>query len=113
MIGVERDNDLWLRGHVGTRDGKKGSAPMADRYLLSNTDFYRTIWSNGLVSIKAGPLLDVARPAVPISALEQSRWLFDVGAQLKLSVLGTGVVLTYGRDLREGTSAFYGSVAQH
>ena len=113
MIGVERDNDLWLRGHVGTRDGKKGSAPMADRYLLSNTDFYRTIWSNGLVSIKAGPLLDVARPAVPISGLEQSRWLFDVGAQLKLSVLGTGVVLTYGRDLREGTSAFYGSVAQH
>jgi tetratricopeptide (TPR) repeat protein len=113
MIGVERDNDLWLRGHVGTRSGRKGSAPMAHRYLLSNTDVYRRIWSNGLVSIKAGPLLDVARPAVPIPALSQNQWLFDVGAQLKLSVLGTGVVLTYGRDLRSGSNVFYGSVAQH
>ena len=35
-----------------------------------------------------------------------------VGAEVKLSVLGTGVVLTYGRDLRNGNNAFYGSVAQ-
>jgi tetratricopeptide (TPR) repeat protein len=112
MIGVERDNNLWLRAHVGTRGGKKGSAPMADRFLLSNTDFYRRIWSNGLVSIKAGPLLDVARPVVPISGLAQTRWLFDIGVQLKLSVLGTGVVLTYGHDLHGGSNAFYGSVAQ-
>jgi hypothetical protein len=30
-----------------------------------------------------------------------------------LTVLGTGVVLTYGRDLRTGNNAFYGSVVQH
>jgi tetratricopeptide (TPR) repeat protein len=109
MIGVERDNDLWLRGHIGTRDGRKGSSPIADRYSLSNTDFYRSIWSNGLISIEAGPWLDVARASAPTSGLATRQWLVDAGAELKLSVLGTGVVLTYGRDLRTGNSAFYGS----
>ena len=113
MIGVERDNDLWLRGHIGTRDGKKGSAPMANRFLLANTDFYRSIWSNGLISVKAGPLFDIARVAAPTTSLAPHQWLFDIGAELKLTVLGTGVVLTYGRDLRNGNNAFYGSVAQH
>lgn len=113
MVGVERDNDQWLRGHVGTRGGKKGSAPMADRYFLSNTDLYRSVWGNGLVSIKAGPLLDVARASAPTPELAPRQWLFDLGAEVKLSVLGTGVVLTYGRDLRNGENAFYGSVAQH
>src|SRR5262249_48762500 len=28
VLGMERDNDLWLRAHVGTRDGRKGSAPL-------------------------------------------------------------------------------------
>ncbi|MBS1803125.1 MAG: hypothetical protein JST28_07135 [Acidobacteria bacterium] len=113
MVGVERDNDLWLRGHVGTRDGKKGSAPMADRFFLSNTDFYRSVWSNGLLDFKAGPLLDIARTSAPTPGLAPQQWLFDIGAQLKITVLGTGVVLTYGRDLRTGNNAFYGSVAQH
>jgi len=113
MIGVERDNDLWLRGHVGTRGGRKGSSPIGDRYFLSNTDFYRSIWGNGLISIKAGPLLDIARVTAPTPDLAPRQWLLDVGAELKVSVLGTGVVLTYGRDLRNGHNAFYGSVAQH
>ncbi len=85
---------------------------MADRYFLSNTDLYRSVWGNGLVSIKAGPLLDIARTAGPTPELAPRQWLFDVGAEVKLSVLGTGVVLTYGRDLRSGSNAFYGSVAQ-
>ena len=113
MIGVERDNDLWLRGHVGTRGGRKGSAPMGDRFFLSNTDLYRSIWNNGLISVKAGPLLDIARVTAPMAGLASRQWLVDVGAEVKLSVLGTGVVLTYGRDLRNGKNAFYGSVAQH
>lgn len=112
MIGVERDTDLWLRGHIGTRDGRKGSSPLASRYFLSNTDFYRSVWGNGLVSIKAGPLLDIARVAAPTSGLASQEWLFDAGAEVKLSVLGTGVVLTYGRDLRTGNNAFYGSAMQ-
>jgi tetratricopeptide (TPR) repeat protein len=112
IIGVERDNDLWLRGHVGTRDERKGSSPMADRYFLSNTDFHRSLWGNGLISVKAGPLLDVARTSAPTSGLATRQWLVDAGVELKLSVLGTGVVLTYGRDLRTGNNAFYGSAGQ-
>lgn len=113
MIGVERDNDLWLRGHIGTRGGRKGSAPMADRYFLSNADFYRSVWGNGLISIKAGPLLDIARASAPTKGLAARQWLFDAGIEVKLSVLGTGVVLTYGRDLRSGDNAFYGSAGEH
>lgn len=113
MIGVERDTDLWLRGHVGTRDGRKGSSPMADRFFLSNSDFYRSLWGNGLISIKAGPLLDVARVGAPTPGLATQQWVFDAGAEVKLTVLGTGVLFTYGRDLRTGHNAFYGSVAQH
>lgn len=112
MIGVERDNDLWLRGHIGTRDGRKGSSPIADRYFLSNTDFYRSVWGNGLISVKAGPWLDVARTSAPTSGLAPRELLVDAGAELKLSVLGTGIVLTYGRDLRSGNNAFYGSAMQ-
>jgi tetratricopeptide (TPR) repeat protein len=113
MIGVERDSDLWLRGHIGTRDGRKGSSPLADRYFLANTDLYRNVWGNGLISVKAGPLLDIARVGSPTSNLAPRWWLVDAGAEVKLSVLGTSVVLTYGHDLRTGNNAFYGSVAQH
>jgi len=112
VIGVDRDTDLWLRGHIGTRGGRKGSSPVADRYFLSNSDFYRKVWGNGLISVRAGPLFDTARVVAPTSALAPQQWLFDAGAEVKLTVLGTGVVFTYGRDLRTGNNAFYGSAVQ-
>jgi hypothetical protein len=111
-LGMERDTDLWLRGHVGTRDGKKGSSPLASSYLLTNSDFYRRIYSNGLITIKAGPLLDIARANAPDPGLAPNRWYFDAGAQAKLTVLGTSVVLTWGHDLRSGTNAFYGTALE-
>ena len=112
MVGVERDNDLWLRGHIGTRDGRKGSSPIGDRYFLANTDLYRTVWGNGLLSIKAGPLVDIARVAAPTHGLATQEWLCDAGAEVKLTVLGTAVILTYGHDLQTGNNAFYGSASQ-
>jgi hypothetical protein len=36
ILGLEQDNDLWLRAHIGTRDGRKGSAPSGRTYALSN-----------------------------------------------------------------------------
>jgi hypothetical protein len=112
LLGMERDTDLWLRGHVGTRDGRKGSSPLASSYLLTNSDFYRRIYSNGLITIKAGPLLDIARANAPDAALAPNRWYFDAGAQAKLTVLGTSVVLTWGHDLRSGSNAFYGTALE-
>jgi hypothetical protein len=112
LLGMERDTDLWLRGQIGTRDRKKGSSPLADSYFLSNSDFYRRVYGNGLFSIKAGPLLDVARAGAPTGGLSTGQWLFDVGVDTKITVLGTSVVLTYGRDLRSGSNAFYATVIQ-
>jgi tetratricopeptide (TPR) repeat protein len=111
MLGVERDNDLWLRGHVGTRDGKKGSSPLGTDYFLSNSDLDRRVWSNGLLGIEAGPLLDIGRMAAPTPGLSTSQWLFDTGIEAKLTVLGTNVVVTWGRDLRTGNNAFYGTAS--
>jgi hypothetical protein len=112
LLGMERDTDLWLRGHVGTRDGRKGSSPLTNRFVLANSDFYRRIYSNGLITIKAGPLLDVARASAPAIGLAARLWYFDAGAQAKFTVLGTSVVLTWGHDLRSGHNAFYGTAVK-
>lgn len=109
MLGVERDNDLWLRGHIGTRDGRKGSAPLGNRYLLANSDLYRRFYGNGLITVQAGPLFDIGRMGAPLSGLTTSQWLFDSGIEARLTVLGTHVVLTWGRDLRTGNNSFFGT----
>ena len=112
MLGMERDNDLWMCGQIGTRDGRKGSSPLGNNYFVSNTDFYKRLYGKGLFTIKAGPLLDIGRAGAPTSGLSNGKWLFDAGAEVKLSVLGTSVSLIYGRDLRSGANAFYGTAAQ-
>lgn len=111
LLGMERDTELWMRGHVGTRGGRKGSSPIADRYFLANSDFYRRVYSNGLITIKAGPLLDIARASALATDLASRRWYFDAGAQAKLTVLGTSIVFTWGHDMRSGSNAFYGTAA--
>ncbi len=112
LFGMDRDDtDLWLRAHIATRDGRKGSAPIGNAYFLSNTDFFRRIYSNGLIAIHAGPLLDIGKMAAPTSGLSSGQWLFDTGVEARLTVLHTSVTLSYGRDLRSGANAFYGSVA--
>lgn len=112
MLGVERDNDLWLRGQIGTRDRRKGSSPLGYNYLLSNTDVLRRLYSNGLFGVKAGPIFDIGRAGGSAIGLSTRQWLFDIGAEAKLTILGTSVVLTYGRDLRSGSNAFFGTVGQ-
>ena len=112
MLGMERDNDLWLRGHIGTRDGQKGSAPLGSRYALTNWETYKNLYRNGIVTLKLGPFLDSGRITGASAALGSSKWLWDTGAQCKVSVLGVGVTLIYGKDLRTGNNAFYTSVGR-
>lgn len=109
MLGTERDNPLWLRGDLGTRDGRKGSAPLGTRYLLANSDAYRRIYGNGLINIQAGPLFDVGRMGSPNTSLSTDQWLFDSGIEARITILGTRVVLTWGHDLRSGHNAFFGT----
>ena len=68
------------------------------------------MYSNGIFSVKLGPFLDTGRILDSSSNLGPHKWLFDLGPQAKLNVLGVGVVLLYGKDLRTGNNAFYTDV---
>jgi len=110
MLGVERDNDLPLRAHLGTRHGEKGSAPLGHNYFLSNWESSRKAYSNGFLTLKLGPFLDTGKILDATSNLGPQKWFFDTGAQARVRVLGVDVVLLYGKDLRTGNNAFYTDV---
>jgi hypothetical protein len=111
QLGIERDNDLWLRAHPGTSDGRKGAAPLGRRYFLANWEADKNVYGNGLFTVKLGPFVDTGAIADSSGRFGSQRWLWDTGAQCKIRVLGTvTVVLSYGRDLRGGRNAYYGTV---
>jgi len=110
MLGLERDNNLPLRAHIGTRNGRKGSAPLGSNYVLSNFETDKNIYSNGLVRFKLGPFVDIGK-ITGVRVLGSNSWLVDVGVQAKVSVLGVGIAFSYGIDLRAGHNAFYSAVA--
>ena len=112
MLGLERDNDLPARAHIGTIAGKKGSAPLGRTYFLWNTDFDRVIYDVGVLKIKLGPFLDSGKIADPAGVFGASHWLWDTGVQVKLTVFSTATLtVSYGKDLRTGRNAFYATTA--
>lgn len=106
ILGLERDNDLWMRAHIGTRDGRKGSAPLGRQYFLANWEIDKDIYGNGLVSFKLSPFLDVGRMDTSLG-LGAGKWFWDTGVQAKVRVLGVGFVFVFGKDLRTGRNSFY------
>jgi len=109
-LGVERDNDLWLRGQAGTIGGRKGAAPLGRRYVLANWEIDKNVYSNGLFTVKLGPFLDTGSIADSSGLFGSRQWQWDTGAQCKVRVLGSiTVVLIYGRDLRAARNVFYGT----
>ena len=113
QVGIERDNDLWLRGHSGTSGGRKGAAPLGRRYFLANWEQDKNVYANGIVTVKLGPFLDTGAIADSSGLFGSRQWLWDTGAQCKVRVLGSvTVVLSYGRDLRGGRNVFYGTVVR-
>ncbi len=111
QLGIERDNDLWLRGHAGTSGGRKGAAPLGRRYVLTNWEVDKNVYANGFFTVKLGPFVDNGAIADSSGLFGSQRWLWDAGAQCKVRVLGSlTVVLSYGRDLRGGRNVFYGTV---
>jgi hypothetical protein len=110
QLGVERDNDLWLRGHPGTLDGRKGRAPLGRRYLLLNTELNKTVYDGTFFRMQLGPFFDSGAIADSTGLFGSRQWLFDAGVQARIRVLGgVWLVLSYGRDLRGGTGTFYGT----
>jgi len=113
VLALERDNDLWLRGHIGTRDGKKGSAPMGRAYLLWNWETDKIVHQNGFLTVKLGPFLDIGRITDPSRDFISRGWLWDPGVQFKARVLSTlDIIFSYGKDLRSGRNSFYVTVAR-
>ena len=110
MLAVQEDNDLWMHGHQGTRHGQKGSAPLGRDYSLASWETDKNVFSNGYLTARLGPLLDVGKSWDTSEALGSHKWLFDTGGQAKMRVLGVGVVLSYGKDLRSGNNAFFATV---
>ena len=111
QLGVERDNDLWLRGHSGTTDGRKGAAPLGRRYFLANWEMDKNIYGNGLFNVKLGPFLDSGAVADSSGFWGSRGWLWDSGLQCKVRVLGgVTAVLSYGRNLRGGKGVLFGTV---
>lgn len=106
MLGLERDNDLWLRAHIGTRDGRKGSAPLGTQFVLTNFDVDKNVHSNGLIAVKLSPFLDTGEMSGS-STLNSHEYLWDAGLQLKFRVLGQSLIFTWGKDLRTGNNAWY------
>ncbi len=112
ILGLERDNNLPLRAHIGTRDGRKGSAPLGRDYLLENWEVNKNVWGNGIVRVQLGPFFDIGKITDQGTQLGSHQWLFDTGAQAKLRVFDVGLVFSYGKDLRTGNNAFYLTLIQ-
>jgi tetratricopeptide (TPR) repeat protein len=107
ILVLERDNDLWMRAHIGTRDGQKGSAPLGRDYFLFNSEIDKNIYKNGFLTVKLSPFFDLGEITDPSPGLGSRGWLEDAGVQAKLRVLGVEVRFIYGRDLRFGRNTFY------
>jgi len=108
ILGLERDNDLPLRAHIGTHDGKKGSAPLGRDYVLFNSEADRSIYDGTLFQFRIGPFFDSGRISDASGSFGARNWQMDTGIQVKVRTLGgLGIVFSYGKDLRSGANAFY------
>jgi len=113
MLGIERDNNLWMRAHVGTRDGKKGNSPLGRSYVLFNGEVDKILYRHAFFDIKLGPFLDSGKIFDKTGFFGSREWLWDVGAQAKFRVLeGTTFIFSYGKDLQTGGNAVYFTVSR-
>jgi hypothetical protein len=108
ILGLERDNDLWMRGHVATHNRQRGSGPMGRKYLLFNTEFDKKIYQRSFFDVRLGPSLDIGKTYDVNRDFGSNQWLWDVGILLKARLRnGITVIFSYGKDLRTGRNQFY------
>jgi hypothetical protein len=106
-LGGIGDNNLILRGHITTHDGRKGSGPLGRDYFLSNWEMDKNVFHDSLFAVKLGPFLDTGKITDPLPVLGSHKWLWDTGGQVKVKAFGVGVALIYGKDLRTGNNAIF------
>jgi tetratricopeptide (TPR) repeat protein len=113
MLGFERDNDLWLRGHPGLRNGEKGNAPLGRNYVLANWEMDKIVYKGAFFAVKVGPFVDSGKIYDPSGNFGSPKWLWDTGIQAKIRLLGSlEFVLGYGKDLRSGNNSFFTTVTR-
>jgi len=113
MLGFDRDNDLWLRGHPGLRNGEKGNALLGRNYVLANAEVDKIVYKDALFTLRAGPFLDTGKISDPSGFFGSPKWSWDTGIQAKVRILGSfKFVLGYGKDLRSGNNSFFTTVSR-
>ncbi len=111
MLGFDRDNQLWMRGHNGLLNGQKGNAPLGRNYVLSNSDSEKVLFHDAFVQLQVGPFVDTGDIYDASEYFGSPKWLTDTGLQAKVKLLGSfEFVLGYGKDLRSGANTFYSTV---
>ncbi len=101
LIGLDRDSDLWSRGHWASREGVKDAALAARSFVAVNVDFQKVLTDSGIFRWSVGPFVDAAvRPSSP-------KWI-DAGLQLRFKALGSlAFNLSYGRSLKDSNHAWF------
>jgi hypothetical protein len=85
---------------------------MGRNYFLSNWELDKIVYNNALISLRLGPFLDGGKITGSSPGLGSQTWLWDLGVQAKVRVLGMGVAVSYGKDLRSGNNAVYVSMSR-
>ena len=113
MLGFDRDNPLWMRGHFGLVNGKKGNAPLGRDYVLSNTEIDKLLDNEPWVRLQLGPFLDTGNIWDGSAYFGAHGWMTDTGVQATITAPGRfAFILGYGRDLRSGGNVFYTTVTR-
>jgi tetratricopeptide (TPR) repeat protein len=106
-LGQDRDTDLYLRGHKGTRNRKKGNSPLGKDYILWNWEMDKLILTRSFFDLRLGPFLDSGKTYDDSGAFGSTKWLWDVGIQAKVRFRSKlTLLLTFGKDLRTGREAY-------
>jgi hypothetical protein len=106
VIGLERDSDLWLRAHPATVNGRKNASNTSRSFVLTNSDFQKTVVNAAWFRIGAGPFLDAGKSSI------SPHWLVDTGVEVRFTVLNSvGVSVSYGKSLSDVHHSLF--VRQH
>jgi len=106
-LGQDRDSELHLRGHKGTRNRKKGNSPLGRDYLLWNWELDKMIFERSFFDFRVGPFLDSGKTRDTSQLFGSTKWFWDVGIQTKMRIRGNlTLLLSFGKDLRTGREAY-------
>jgi hypothetical protein len=103
-LGVDRDTDVWLRGHSAIRDGRKGAGPIGRRYVLWNSEVSKNIFDTALFKARIVPFVDIARAGSVY---------VDPGIELRFSLASLITFsISAGRDLQAGRTFVFANLTR-